>query len=121
MSMNIVSVNDEPFAYIQDYEVHAWPQPHLASLPAGTRAIDTFIGLQSHIGVGHGKSYLMLRAQQLLNDGARQIVVDPNINNARAIRAYEKAGFVQSSEEDTSEGPVVIMHFNPSMPANSGN
>jgi aminoglycoside 6'-N-acetyltransferase len=34
MSMRIVSFDGRPFAYAQDYEVHAWPQPHLASLKA---------------------------------------------------------------------------------------
>jgi len=111
MSMNIVSISELPFAYIQDYEVHAWPQKHLANLPSGTRAIDTFIGLQSHLGLGHGRAYLTQRAEQLLDAGARLIVIDPDINNTRAIRAYESAGFVQSSIEDTAEGPVALMHY----------
>ena len=111
MSMNIVSFNDLPFAYIQDYEVHAWPQKHFANLPSGTRAIDTFIGLQSHLGKGHGRAYLTQRAQQLLDAGARLIVIDPDINNTRAIRAYQSAGFFQSSIEDTAEGAVALMHF----------
>ncbi len=113
MAMNIVSIDDQPFAYIQDYEVHAWPQPHLAGLPPGTRAIDTFIGLQSHIGVGHGRAYLMQRSQQLMDAGARLVVIDPDVANTRAIKAYERAGFVESSIEETADGPVALMHYQP--------
>src|SRR3981081_855117 len=28
MVMRIVSHEGRPFAYVQDYDVHAWPQPH---------------------------------------------------------------------------------------------
>ena len=116
MSMNIVSYNDLPFAFIQDYDVHAWQQPHLKGLPSGTRAIDTFIGIQSETGMGHGPAYLKQRAQHLLDNGATQVVIDPDIKNTRAIRAYEKAGFIQSSIENTSDGRVVLMHFQSSTP-----
>ncbi len=116
MSMNIVSYNDLPFAFIQDYDVHAWQQPHLKSLPSGARAIDTFIGLQSETGIGHGPAYLQQRAQHLLDNGATQVVIDPDIKNTRAIRAYENAGFIQSSIEDTADGRVVVMHFQSSTP-----
>jgi aminoglycoside 6'-N-acetyltransferase len=113
MSMNVVSQNDTPFAFIQDYEVHAWPQRHLASLPSGSRAIDTFIGVESYLGCGHGSAYLQQRAQHLARNGAPRIVIDPEVGNGRAIRAYEKAGFVRQSIEHTSEGEVVLMHFLP--------
>jgi aminoglycoside 6'-N-acetyltransferase len=29
MMMRIVSLGQRPFAYVQDYEVHSWLQPHL--------------------------------------------------------------------------------------------
>jgi aminoglycoside 6'-N-acetyltransferase len=30
MTMRIISFRGRPFAYAQDYDVHAWPQAHLA-------------------------------------------------------------------------------------------
>lgn len=111
MSMNMVSINNNYFAYIQDYEVHAWPQKHLNELPSGTRAIDTFIGLESHLGLGHGSRYIRQRAQQLLDNGATGIVIDPEVINTRAIRAYEKAGFQEISIKQTSNGPVTLMQY----------
>ena len=50
----IVSHDDRPFGYAQAYEVHAWPQPHLAELPQGAMAVDAFIGVPHMIGQGHG-------------------------------------------------------------------
>jgi aminoglycoside 6'-N-acetyltransferase len=58
MTMRIVSLGGRPFAYVQDYEVHSWPQPHLSHLPKGSRAIDSFIGWPSMVGRGHGQAYL---------------------------------------------------------------
>jgi aminoglycoside 6'-N-acetyltransferase len=111
MSMNLVSIDDVPFAYIQDYEVRAWPQPHLAHLPTGTRAIDTFIGVADYLNAGHGRAYLRQRAQQLVDAGTALVVIDPDLKNTRAIRAYERAGFTQRSIEQTDDGPVALMHY----------
>lgn len=84
MTMRIVSFRDRPFAYAQDYEVHAWPQAHLARLPPGARAIDSFIGLPSLIGRGHGAVYLGLLAERLCAEGAPLVAIDPAAENVRA-------------------------------------
>ncbi len=70
MTMRIISFNGRPFAYAQDYEVHSWPQTHLAHLPQGSRAIDSFIGWPSMVGRGHGQAYLRLLAERLCAEGA---------------------------------------------------
>jgi hypothetical protein len=70
MAMEIVSFDRRPFAYCQYYDVHAWPQPHFASLPAGSRAIDAFIGEPEMIGRGHGAAFLKMLAARLRKKGA---------------------------------------------------
>jgi aminoglycoside 6'-N-acetyltransferase len=111
MTMRIVSYRTRPFAYAQDYEVHAWPQAHLAHLPEGARAIDSFIGLTSMIGRGHGGNYLRLLAERLHQEGAPMVVMDPAVHNLRALRAYEKAGFRGGTDVATGGGPAVLMIF----------
>jgi aminoglycoside 6'-N-acetyltransferase len=111
MVMRIVCFAERPFAYAQDYEVHSWPQPHLANLPAGARAIDTFIGEPDMLGRGHGAHYLRLLAQRLRAEGAPIVAIDPDVNNLRARRAYENAGFRVDSVVETGEGPAVLMLF----------
>jgi aminoglycoside 6'-N-acetyltransferase len=114
MTMRIVSFNGRPFAYAQDYEVHAWTQAHLAHLPQGSRAIDSFIGWPSMIGRGHGQAYLRLLAERLCAEGATRVAIDPAQDNVRARRAYAKAGFRLKAEVMTEAGPGVLMLYEPS-------
>jgi aminoglycoside 6'-N-acetyltransferase len=111
MTMRIISFNGRPFAYAQDYEVHSWPQTHLAHLPQGSRAIDSFIGWPSMVGRGHGQAYLRLLAERLCAEGAPLVTIDPAIDNVRARGAYEKAGFRAKATVATEAGPAVLMLY----------
>jgi len=111
MVMRIVSLDGRPFACAQDYAVHTWPQPHLADLPAATRAIDAFIGEPDMIGQGYGSAFLRLLAERLLAEGAPMVAIDPDVQNVRARRAYEKAGFRARGEVESGEGLAVLMIF----------
>jgi len=111
MGQWIVSCDDRPFGYAQAYEVHAWPQPHLADLPEGAMAIDAFIGIPEMIGIGHGRGFLRLLAERLLNESAPLIAIDPALENERARRAYRKAGFRELRPAETDSGPVILMIF----------
>ena len=117
MTMRIVYFRGRAFAYAQDYEVHAWPQAHLASLPAGSRAIDSFIGPPSMLGCGHGSRYLRLLAERLCAEGAPLVAIDPDINNRRARRAYQKAGFLGESPAATEAGSAILIVFDPNQVA----
>jgi aminoglycoside 6'-N-acetyltransferase len=114
MTMRVVAFRGKAFAYAQDYEVHTWPQAHLAHLPQGARAIDSFVGPPSMIGRGHGQSYLRLLAERLCAEGAPLIVIDPAVDNLRARHAYEKAGFRTEATVATEAGPAVLMLYDPS-------
>jgi aminoglycoside 6'-N-acetyltransferase len=111
MVMRIVHFEGQPFAYAQDYDVRSWPQPHFAGLPAGTRAIDAFIGEPQMLGRGHGAHFLRLLAEELRRAGAPVVAIDPDVDNMRARRAYENAGFRTNSVVETGEGPAVLMIF----------
>lgn len=111
MTKRIVSFEGRPFAYVQHYEVGAWPQPHFAGLPAGSRAVDAFIGEPDMLGCGHGRAVLRLLAERLMTDGAPMVAIDPDVDNLRARRAYEKAGFRGDLVVETGEGPAILMLF----------
>jgi aminoglycoside 6'-N-acetyltransferase len=111
MRMRIVSWGGRPFAYVQDHDIGAWPQDHLARFPAGTRAVDTFIGEPDMLGRGHGSAYLRLIARQLIAEGAPCVVVDPDPDNERARRAYARAGFGSERLVRTPEEMAVLMAF----------
>jgi aminoglycoside 6'-N-acetyltransferase len=52
-------------------------------------------------------------ADQLLASGTPRVVIDPDPTNARAIRAYEKAGFCRDRVVDTPDGPALLMVRDP--------
>jgi len=107
----VVYSEDHDFAFAQHYEVDA--RPDGGELPAGSRAVDTFIGDADFIGSGHGPSYLRVLAQMLFSDGVPMLVVDPDPENEAAVRAYTSAGFSPSSVYETPEGQVLLMEMAP--------
>ncbi|MGH6948986.1 MAG: GNAT family N-acetyltransferase [Kiloniellales bacterium] len=111
MAQWIVSHRGRPFAYAQACEVQVWPQPHLAHLPRGAKAIDAFIGEAEMIGRGHGAIFLRLLAQRLIAEGAPAVAIDPAADNLHARRAYARAGFAGEAVVETAEGPAVVMLF----------
>ncbi len=109
MRMWIVSHEDRPFAYIQDYGPYEWAMHHFSHLPPGSRGIDQFIGEPDMIGRGHGSAFIRIHVDRLFAEGAPVVGTDPDPSNARAIRAYEKAGFAAVRTQDTQWGPALIM------------
>ena len=61
------------------------------------------------IGRGHGASFVRAHVDRLFAQGAPAVGTDPDPTNARAIRAYEKAGFVRGEMRDTDWGFSLLM------------
>jgi aminoglycoside 6'-N-acetyltransferase len=108
MDQFIVAADAHPFAYLQCYHSAAWPGGFGAQ-PEGTRAIDQFIGQPDWIGRGHGSAFIRAFTDDLFGAGAPRVLTDPDPANGRAIRAYEKAGFLRDRMIDTSDGPALLM------------
>lgn len=109
----VATEDDRPFGYIQCCDLRAWPDSGLGDHPAGTRGIDQFIGELDMVDRGHGSAFIRTFTDRLLTSGAPRVITDPDPDNARAIRAYEKAGFVRDRLVDTVEGEAVLMVRNP--------
>ncbi len=108
MAQYLVASDGLPFAYLQCYNLSDWntgfgPQPY------GTRGLDQFIGEGDMLGCGHGSAFIRAFAEQLLAKGTPRVVIDPDPANARAIRAYERAGFCKDRIVDTPDGPALLM------------
>jgi aminoglycoside 6'-N-acetyltransferase len=108
MAQYIVASDGRPFAYLQCYNLSDWntglgPQPH------GTRGLDQFIGEADMLDRGHGSAFIRAFAEQLLAKGTPRVVIDPDPANARAIRAYARAGFSKDRVVDTPDGPALLM------------
>jgi aminoglycoside 6'-N-acetyltransferase len=107
MGCYLAAFESRPFAYVQWWLTH--PYSVYLDQPPGTRGIDPFIGVPEMLGKGHGAAFIGAFAHELLTNGARRVIIDPDPRNEQAIRAYAKAGFRPLGERETSEGRVLLM------------
>ena len=112
MAQFIVSADARAFAYLQCYNLGAW-DTGFGPQPEGARGLDQFIGEADMLGCGHGAAFIRAFADRLLASGTPRVVIDPDPGNARAIRAYEKAGFCRERIVDTPDGPALLMVRDP--------
>ena len=116
----LLTLDGEPFMFLQAYDIwkeHACAATHADAAadgpyddqPPGTLGVDQFIGRADLLGQGHGSAAIRRLVDHLLAEGAPRVVTDPDPDNPRAVRAYEKAGFRRLEERDTPDGRVVFM------------
>ena len=119
----IIYLGKQPIGYIQycnlyaytklcsDYNLQAYKA--LFSDPEqskGNYCIDLFIGEEAYLGKGFGSEIVEAFCDLLFsNPEVKRILVDPSMENKRAIRCYEKAGFrsLQQSKDDVCD--ILIM------------
>ena len=80
-----------PFAFVQDYDPLAQPGHLFSHLAPGARGMDLFVGEPDRLG--GGARLIDAFAVQLFAQGAPVVGADPHPDNARARRAFAKAGF----------------------------
>jgi aminoglycoside 6'-N-acetyltransferase-1b/aminoglycoside 6'-N-acetyltransferase-2 len=109
----IAYLNGDPQAYIQSYvavetEDGWWPGQH----DRGVLGMDLFLADSLNLNQGLGTRLVGAFVQKLFQDpSVWRIQIDPDPGNARAIRCYEKAGFVEVDRIVTPDGPAVLMHL----------
>ena len=113
-------VGGKPAGYIQYWHVgdaqhEPWlsEYPWLADLPAEAIGIDLSIGSAKDLSKGIGSTVLRQFADELHAKGHCDIVIDPDPDNHRARRAYEKAGFAAIPELMGKTPGVLLMKFDP--------
>jgi aminoglycoside 6'-N-acetyltransferase len=109
MDQFVVAAENRPFAYLQCYDPNAWPEGGLGIHPDGTRGIDQFIGELDMVDRGHGSALIRSFVDDLLKTGTPRVVTDPDPENIRAVRAYEKAGFQKARLVNTPDGRALLM------------
>ncbi|MBC5795205.1 GNAT family N-acetyltransferase [Sphaerospermopsis sp. LEGE 00249] len=96
----IFSYQNIDIGYLQYYELNKLPE-HLSKMYSlqdtnNVYGIDLFIGETQYWNQGIGTKVLSLAIEYIFNTlQALKIVIDPNVKNHRAIRCYEKCGFVK--------------------------
>ena len=61
------------------------------------------------IGKGYGSTMIRSFVDALLKSGTPRVVTDTDPTNARAVKAYEKAGFLKSRLVDAPDGRSLLM------------
>jgi AacA4 family aminoglycoside N(6')-acetyltransferase len=107
----IAMLGDEPIGYAQSYVAlgsgDGWWEDET---DPGVRGIDQFLASQTQLNKGLGTKLVQTLVELLLSDPTvTKVQTDPAPNNHRAIRCYEKAGFVQQNVITTPDGPAVYM------------
>lgn len=105
----LVEWEGRPIGYLQFYRHDAEALADFG-LEEGAFGMDQFIGEPDCWNRGIGSRMLRLMLPYLFEcEGATRVTVDPLIENARAIRAYEKCGFVKRKRlpaYETHEGKL---------------
>ena len=101
----------EPIGFIQSYVALGsgdgwWEQ----ETDPGTRGIDQFLANAEQLGRGLGSTMVSAFVKQLFQDpSVTKVQSDPSPDNVRAIRSYQRAGFVVDSQIITPDGPALLM------------
>lgn len=107
----IATLDNEPIGYAQLYIAlgsggGGWEN----ETDPGVRGIDQSLANPSHLGKSLGTKLVRALVEMLFKDPeVPKIQTDPSPDNLRAIRCYEKAGFVRQKTIDTPDGPAVYM------------
>ena len=109
----VIAKDHKPIGYIQYYDATKVGGGWWEEEPNGTFGIDLMIGSSEHHGRGFGptiiKEFVGFVRQR--EPSLRSITIDPEPKNHRAIRAFEKAGFVKESEIETPDGTALLMRM----------
>ncbi|CAK7258573.1 MULTISPECIES: GNAT family N-acetyltransferase [unclassified Shinella] len=117
----LIMLDGKPVGYIQywflgHHQNEAWTKdnPWLLELPQEAVGVDLSIGEVDRLSTGIGSAALIAFVARLRGLGHETIIIDPDPANARAVRAYEKAGFrpVEKLLGRTGDD-VLIMQFDP--------
>lgn len=110
----LILQGERPVGYIQTYSCHGEPDPYWKSkVQPGSWGFDLFIGVRNLWGRGIAKAAIrLLLDEHRKNPEFIQLIVDPHTENFRAIRLYEKLGFIGKQVLfDHPEGSNLLMVF----------
>ena len=113
----LVLLNSKPIGYIQYYKIDrtiekagSW----LPELPETTVGTDQFIGEKEFIGKGYGTLFVKEFINYLENNlepKLTTVIVDPETENAAAIKCYAKVGFKDMGQYKTTYGHAQLLRY----------
>lgn len=109
----IAERNDTPFGFMQHYRLAEEVQVDYGyPLALNVQGIDQFIGNPALFNQGIGTLMVKVFLDYLMALPIDTVVLDPEVSNPRAIRCYEKCGFVKVKK--INDGKNWLMEFSAS-------
>lgn len=107
----IAMLNGQPIGYAQSYVAMGSGEGWWTDeTDPGVRGIDQSLANADQLGQGLGTQLVRALVDRLFADPqVTKIQTDPAPTNRRAIRCYEKAGFVAVATITTPDGPALYM------------
>ena len=116
----LILVDGEPAGYIQywfvgHFQNESWVKDHpwLRRLRSEAIGVDLSIGRAEDLSRGIGSAALKAFLAMLRGEGYETIIIDPDPENGRAVRAYQKAGFRPIPELEGKTPGVLLMKHDP--------
>ncbi|MDF2690595.1 MAG: family N-acetyltransferase [Gammaproteobacteria bacterium] len=106
----IVYYRNQPIGYIHYYYAEKVGHGWWPDAKPGEAGLDLFIGEQDYLDKGYGTALLKEFIKKISADPkVHTLFVDVELNNLRAQRCYEKAGFISQGEINTPAGKAILM------------
>ncbi len=116
----IILCDRNPIGFIQCSDLYAYrtlclsPKGVFTQEKPGTFGMDLFIGEEHFLNKGYGSRIVNLFAQKIFSEfNAKVIYIDPFLDNKRAIRCDEEAGFEFTHIAHHGENGCYIMQCRP--------
>lgn len=114
----MIYLDDLPIGYIVCCDLYAYkticPTPNglFTNEDDGTFCMDLFIGEEAFLNKGLGTQIVSAFGEFVFDQfSAKRLLIDPALSNKRAIRCYEKAGFVVVGQANDGVTDCLLMEY----------
>ena len=109
----IIQLDGKNIGYIQYYNTQKVGGGWWENEKPGTFGVDLLIGDPAYVGKGLGSKIIkeFIAFMKAEEKSIQSFIIDPDPKNKRAIRAYEKVGFVSEGEIITPGGKALLMRM----------
>lgn len=109
----IITFNNEEIGYIQFYDAFKVGNGWWEDEAPGTFGIDLLLGNSDFTGKGLAPKIIkeFVSFIRKIKPEITNVIIDPDPGNQRAIKAFQKAGFIIESEVITPGGKALLMRM----------